>query len=151
MLLQDTILRRGRRRQQRLGNGRRHAPLRVPSVYPIQGPSQSCQMLVSANWNLFVGNCCSSSEVMLARYSPSLSQCFFAWYQALPVGLLEQHIAVLVAISALSAGVLVTNTARLRRFAANLQITIDHEVWGLQTALLAQKELVLVHLRRANG
>jgi hypothetical protein len=108
-------------------------------------------MLVSANWNLFVGNCCSSSEVMLARYSPSLSQCFFAWYQALPVGLLEQHIAVLVAISALSAGVLVSNTARLRRFAANLQITIDHEVWGLQTALLAQKELVLVHLRRANG
>jgi hypothetical protein len=108
-------------------------------------------MLVSANWNLFVGNCCSSSEVMLARYSPSLSQCFFAWYQALPVGLLEQHIAVLVAISALSAGVLVSNTAKLPRFAANLQITIDHEVWGLQTALLAQKELVLVHLRRANG
>ena len=57
----------------------------------------------------------------------------------------------LVAISALSAGVLVSNTAKLPRFAANLQITIDHEVWGLQTALLAQKELVLVHLRRANG
>ena len=69
----------------------------------------------------------------------------------LSLGLLEQHVAVLVAISALSAGVLVTNAARLRRFAANLQITIDHEVWGLQTALLAQKELVLVHLRRANG
>ena len=57
----------------------------------------------------------------------------------LSLGLLEQHVAVLVAISALSAGVLVTNAARLRRFAANLQITIDHEVslWGLQTALLA--------------